>query len=352
MSHIIAESVKELKEIEDLLSKDVPTYRQAYSDRTAWIMACLSELAYVKFNPIVLDKQKKYLLETVSELIGEQKKSSLETLIDLLAYDHNEEKNRLIADLSILDITLERTFDNKGTQAILLSNSRFYILAFRGTEPTSIRDIKSDLKASTVPCETGGKIHKGFKEAFAQVAIDIQNCLDSEEIEAKPLFITGHSLGGALATLATKKLSFKYGIAGCYTFGSPRVADEEWMENVKTPIYRLVNSADPVTMLPPGADLVNMIGWVVQAIPHYGSPLRRYLLSRFGGYYHVGNMRYLTNAEEGRYEEAKLLYSVSILRRLRAYIRKASTWKKIPKDHSITVYRKKLKYIAQRRQKI
>jgi len=348
MSHIIADSKTELEEIQDLLSKDVPTYRQAYSDRTAWIMACLSELAYVKFNPILLDKQKDYLLKTVSALIDEKKLSSLHALIDLVAYDHNEEMNKLVSDLSILNITLEKPFDKNGTQAILLSSNKFYILAFRGTEPTSIKDIKSDFKASTIRCKKGGKIHKGFEEAYDQVAIDIQNYLDSDAIQEKPLFITGHSLGGALATVATKKLSFKHGMAGCYTFGSPRVGDEEWMDNIKTPIYRLVNSADPVTMMPPGANTINMIGWVIKWIPRYGSSIRKYLLSQFGGYYHAGYMRYITDTTDGKYEDAKLLYSVSIVRRFRAYISKNISWKKIPGDHSITIYRKKLKFIAQR----
>jgi len=161
-----------------------------------------------------------------------------------------------------------------------------------------------------------------------------------------------YELGGALATVATKKLSFRYGMAECYTFGSPRVGDEAWMRNIKTPIYRLVNSADPVTMMPPGADTINAIGWVLKFIPYYGRSIRKYLLSQFGGYYHAGSMRYITDAVDGNYKDAELLYSVSIFRRLGAYISKNISWKKIPNDHSITIYRKKLKFIAEKRQNL
>ena len=52
---------------------------------------------------------------------------------------------------------LEDTFDNDGTQAILVSNDKFIALAFRGTEATSIKDIKADVKAKTTQCEKGGK---------------------------------------------------------------------------------------------------------------------------------------------------------------------------------------------------
>ena len=76
-------------------------------------------------------------------------------------------------------------------------------------------------------CETGGKIHSGFNEAFSQVSVEIQTILNKEEYKNKPLFITGHSLGGALAVIAAKKLTHKGGMAACYTFGSPRVGDVE-----------------------------------------------------------------------------------------------------------------------------
>ena len=75
-----------------------------------------------------------------------------------------------------------------------------------------------------------------------------------------PLFITGHSLGGALAMIAAKKITHKGGNAACYTFGSPRVGDEVWISNIKTPLYRVVNAADCVTMLPPGAVPIEIFG--------------------------------------------------------------------------------------------
>ena len=51
MSNILINSKKEQERVEELLKKGVPHYRQAYSDRMAWLMACMSELAYIRFNP-------------------------------------------------------------------------------------------------------------------------------------------------------------------------------------------------------------------------------------------------------------------------------------------------------------
>ena len=350
MANILANSEFELNQIDKLLKKNVPSYRQAYSDRTAWIMSCMSELAYIRFNPLFSsDKHKDYFIENISKLVNKNQKSSLLKLLDIVGYDHNKEKETLETELSTLKMELIKTFDTNGTQAILVSFKNFIVLAFRGTEATSIKDIKADAKAKTTQCETGGRIHSGFKQAFEQISLDIQETLNEDKFLNTPLFITGHSLGGALATIAAKKLSHKGGLAACYTFGAPRVGDEEWIENIKTPIYRLVNAADSVTMLPPGTETITIISWISGWIPYIGKSLRRWLLSNFGGYLHCGNMRYLTNCPSGQFSKVKLLYSVSIVYRIKGLIIKGLPWKRLLGDHSMSIYRKKLTIIAQNR---
>jgi len=347
MTIILASSESELSDINRLLEKSVPTYRQAYSDRTAWIMACLAELAYIRFNPLFShEKQKDYFLENLSRLVDEKKKASIARLIDIVGYDHRDEEKRLRSELGTLQMQLLATFDSDGTQAILVGFDKFIVLAFRGTEATSIKDIKADTRANTIVCETRGKIHAGFDEAFNNVRPDIEQELKKQGVREKPLFVTGHSLGGALATIAAKKLEHGGGLAACYTFGSPRVGDEQWVEHIKTPIYRLVNAADCVTMLPPGTETITVISWLAEFIPWVGKSIRSVLLSNFGGYLHCGNMRYLTNCQSGPYTEVRLLYSVSILYRIKGLVIKKLPWKHFLIDHSIGVYRKKLKVIA------
>ena len=292
MTNIFTSSKKEADEIQNLLDKNLPNYRKAYSDRTAWLMASLSELVYEDF----------------------------------------EKKENLKKNIEFLRMKLEKIYDKEDTQAILVSNKDFLVLAFRGTETNSIKDIKTDLKAKLIHhktnSQTKGKVHAGFSKAFEQIAADIQKNLAEKKYQEKSLFITGHSLGGALATVAMKRLSHRAGISACYTFGSPRIANKNWIVGIKTPIYRLVNAADPVPMLPPS----------------------------FFGYFHCGNMRYLTNCAKGKYENVQLLYSVNWFYRIIHIFRFrlkalfiARFFKKMIADHSITIYRKKLKIIAERR---
>ncbi len=345
MKRIITQTQEDKQNIKNLLNKEIPSYRQAYSDRTAWIMSCLSELAYIKFNPLFSGNKKKYFLEKILQFINESKKKSLLKLIDIVGYDHEEELKTLKSELISLKLELIKTFDQNGTQAILVKSNKFIALAFRGTEATSIKDIKTDINALQTHSGDEGKIHQGFKEAFDNVAMDIETVL--EEFPTLPLFLTGHSLGGALATIATKKIKHKGGIAACYTFGSPRVGDVNWSLKIKSPIYRLVNAADAITMLPFGHDFISILSWVLKFTPICG----KWIQLKMGGYHHCGDMRYLSNCKTGNYNNVKLLNAVSFWFRLKGYIL-TKVWGKLLSDHYINTYRKKLMIVAIRRNKL
>lgn len=349
MSHILATTEAEHEALQHLLNKQMPTHRKAYSDRTAWLMACCSELAYIKYNPLLPPSlQKDYFLKHIETLLGEQKKSAVVKLIELLGYDHEEELKKLIAELKLLKLELIQTFDKEGSQAILLGYQDHLILAFRGTEPTSVKDIRSDAEGFKVECPSGGYMHSGFQKAYAHIGGEIQDRLNQDDCKDKLLFITGHSLGGSLATVATKVLKHQGQIAACYTFGSPRVGDIEWIGNVKDPIYRVVNAADAVTMLPPGDATVSILGWLAKLIPQFGKSWSNTITSSFGGYMHCGDMRYLENISKGQFDQAKLLYSVSLFYRVKGlFFFNRFAWGKPLSDHSIRVYRKKLERIAE-----
>jgi hypothetical protein len=57
--------------------------------------------------------------------------------------------------------------------------------------------------------------------------------------------------------------------------------------------------ADCVTTLPPGADTITILSWSVQFVPWVGKASRKFLLSKFSGYIHCGNMRFLTSVGKG-----------------------------------------------------
>jgi hypothetical protein len=210
------EVIKKLKPLADLDKLPTPPVnRAAYSDRMAWIMAHMAKLAYTPFEE--------------GDLGMEQLEYALQSGW----------------------FNLMKTFNKKGTQAFLAKNDQFAVLAFRGTQPTKWEDVRTDLRAikqKTVE----GKVHKGFKEAFDDVKDEIFDVVDKSIGKDLPLYITGHSLGAALATVATQELEEKFHdlIAACYTFGSPRVGDGKYEKSIKAPVYRIVNTTDIVTLVP------------------------------------------------------------------------------------------------------
>lgn len=361
MSSSYFKSVEEKADARVILGLELPSYRQAYSDRTAWVMSVLSELVYIKFNPLFgpieenapnekkSEYIKQYFVERVSRMIDSERATILSHLIERVAYDHVLERKQLEEQLVDFDFKVVQTFDRGGSQAILVEHDKYLVLAFRGTEPDSLQDIKSDARASIRKCETRGMIHSGFYFAYMEIRKDIEETLLQSKYDNKPLYITGHSLGGALATVATKFTYHKGGLAACYTFGSPRVGNDEWINNIKTPIHRLVNAADCVTMLPPGDTSVSLLVMLAKIFPGVGMKIADWLTIKFGGYIHAGNMRYLTNCQPGDYQDVKVLYTVSFFYRLKALMYKSLPFKTLLSDHSIEVYSKKLMIIAFKR---
>ena len=328
-------------------SNPIPSYRQAYSDRTAWLMACFSELVYQPFEGLDVETTRRLLEEKLQEFLDQRTKETLDQLVQTTLHDNLASANSILNELEEYEISIQRTYDRDGTQALLISTKNYLALVFRGTEKGCLKDIKADVKAIKTRCQTNGGIHSGFSAAFDKVGATIQNDLNQVEFQNLPLFLAGHSLGGALATVATKRLQHNGGIASCYTFGSPRVGDEEWSYGIKTPIYRIVNALDCVTMLPPGDLIVKSLKVPMRFIPFAGKFIER-LLAKVEGYLHVGDMRYLTSCKQGQYHHVKLTYSVSFARRLQTLL-KGQRASKFVIDHSISIYRKKLAVIANHR---
>lgn len=155
-------------------------------------------------------------------------------------------------------------FNNKkfDVQAILLDREDSWILVFRGTE--SARDWAVNRSFGQVSY-CGGKVHSGFKKALDAVWDDIYDHV--RKSKKKPFWVTGHSLGGALAILCAERMC-RHGVEvhGVYTFGSPRVGNFEYVKYyddfLRVRSFRFINHEDIVTRLPPRAGSYSHTGLV------------------------------------------------------------------------------------------
>lgn len=161
------------------------------------------------------------------------------------------------------------------------------LVAFRGSEIPltsstrgflhktfdSLQDTLANAQLQLTPVSDGIQAHQGFVTALEQVWGQlVEGWLDplTSGPESRRIWFTGHSLGGALATLA----AWRYGrCAGLYTFGSPRVGDDALRAAVsELPAWRVALKNDFVTTVPPSrAD--PRISWLPDGYRHAGVPV-------------------------------------------------------------------------------
>lgn len=138
---------------------------------------------------------------------------------------------------------------------IVEKNKSIYI-CFRGS--TNLKDWKTNLDKSLLINYLNYdmySIHKGYYKRYISISNKIHNYLKKKEFNE--LYVCGHSLGGALASICCFDLVINNIIKNkkisCITFGSPRIGDTNFTKiynknNIQT--YRIVLSGDPVPKLP------------------------------------------------------------------------------------------------------
>ncbi|KAK9790954.1 hypothetical protein WJX73_010669 [Symbiochloris irregularis] len=175
-------------------------------------------------------------------------------------------------DLDRIDVIAEQEHD---THALLAWGPRAAVVVFRGT--ASWANIRSDLKVWSVahPPSRGSfwlgthpRVHGGFHTSWTanglqQLVLDQLTAIVNEACdrgtvgqEGFQVYVTGHSLGGAMAVLAAydialalKPLPTRTRVS-CYTFGAPRVGNHAFARDCDAIIpdqWSLINDQDAVT---------------------------------------------------------------------------------------------------------
>ncbi|KAH9307385.1 hypothetical protein KI387_035296, partial [Taxus chinensis] len=151
------------------------------------------------------------------------------------------------------------------------------VIAFRGTEQIRWKDLRTDLMLVPTglnPERVGGdfkeeiQVHSGFLSAYDSVRNRLLSFIktsigfmegEKEKTSVWHIYVTGHSLGGALATLLALELSSSQ-MAKCgyiditmYNFGSPRVGNKRFAEAYNKRVkdsWRIVNHRDIIPTVP------------------------------------------------------------------------------------------------------
>jgi hypothetical protein len=137
--------------------------------------------------------------------------------------------------------------EDTGAQAFCWSNCGTQYIVFRGTSELS--DLATDFDIRRISFH-GTRVHRGFRTQYRSIAESIRSNISSN---ATSIVCTGHSLGGALATLAAIDLATPGKTMTCCTFGCPRVGDEAMTKLFKERVHtsvRLFHEYDPISMVP------------------------------------------------------------------------------------------------------
>ncbi|WP_338137448.1 lipase family protein [Erwinia billingiae] len=136
------------------------------------------------------------------------------------------------------------------------------LVAWCGTD--SLLNALTDLSFAPKRClpelAGAGSVHGGFLEAYQLAKRKFEDKFNALKIiikKNKPLFICGHSLGGALALLFAAEM--KENLPVLYTYGMPRSFTRSAIASLGgITHYRHVNDNDTITQIPPDADLDNV----------------------------------------------------------------------------------------------
>jgi triacylglycerol lipase len=163
------------------------------------------------------------------------------------------------------------------TQVIVCNRDRVMIITFAGTDPLVLADWITDFDLGINNTGTAN----GFAVAAEVVWPKIRTSLQGAPV-GTPIFVTGHSLGGALAVLTAAKINAVQpgSVRAIYTYGMPRAGDLEFAsaynQALGSSTYRLVHGDDVVPTVAPS----------------------------FLGFRHVG--RYLHCSRRGKFEDRAL----------------------------------------------
>ena len=167
--------------------------------------------------------------------------------------------------LSQFPQAISHPFENSETDtqgAILSVSPGLIYVVFRGSGQNADWDTNVALKQTQgYPYDdnpqTNVRIHEGFSTAYLSVRDAIHQYF-SNLGEETSLIVTGHSLGGALATLCALDLQFTFFSSASdrislYTFGSPRVGNSALRASFNRRVpnsYRVIYGMDIVPAVP------------------------------------------------------------------------------------------------------
>jgi len=202
-----------------------------------------SPTAFAKFDPaggfsLVNARAMMWMSQLAYEAYRPGPSATIQTVGDLWKFTS-------VIPFTKKQVSLKASYDTCG---VIGERDKAVIIAFAGTDPGVWQTIITDFTL-----RPGGDTHAGFQAAADAVRGEVTQAVALSRAGGKPLFITGHSLGAAIAAIAALDGDAKP--AAVYGFGMPRPGDAHFHARY-TPVlgdrtFRFVHGLDLVARVPP-----------------------------------------------------------------------------------------------------
>ncbi len=192
-------------------------------------------------------------------------------ILSELSYLNKEKGNQIITNIQEKFSTLNIHYDfiqveKSGTELMFFGTDNYMVIAFRGTQFSKVKNLITDAKIrihKDTEEEYDKKLHlpggpAGFRRSMISLLEDdfifkkindfiLKNY--KRNMSTIPIYLTGHSLGAALASLFVEPLTFKnYHFSGAYLFAPPLAISKKDAEAIQQKfgnlIHEIVNYRD------------------------------------------------------------------------------------------------------------
>jgi triacylglycerol lipase len=149
------------------------------------------------------------------------------------------------------------------------------VIMFRGTNPPEVQDWFVNLNNKSYR-SANGAVHAGFWASYETLHDQLIEVLRQKN--PKRIWVTGHSLGGALAVVCSYRLMTDEGkeIAGVMTFGQPRVGSPGFCKHMDTELrgrmVHFVNENDLVPRIPASFEHFGSLVWYTGGVIRRSRP--------------------------------------------------------------------------------
>lgn len=199
------------------------------------------------------------------------------------AYHTNEELKDTVPQLGFIEYSL---LENGSAKAVVMVHGTEAVIAFEGTN--GLDDIGDwfanlDKELDHMP---EGQVHRGFLRAYSLLADRVRETLETRRVSH--VWVTGHSLGGAMAVICASELQRqgKVGVRGVVTFGQPLLLAPSCArvvnESLAGRFLRFINEDDVVPCVAPGLRGGGSAVWFKDGKPKFCRPTMRALASDNG----------------------------------------------------------------------